>query len=74
MISQTSNEEISETIPDFESRINAIRGDGQHLAESERGFFEPHFGHDFSQVRLHPDTRAAETARAVIVRSWWDGM
>lgn len=26
---------------------------------------EPRFGHDFSQVRLHTDTRAAESARAV---------
>ncbi|MBI3781045.1 MAG: DUF4157 domain-containing protein, partial [candidate division NC10 bacterium] len=28
-------------------------------------FFEPRFGHDFSQVRVHTDTKAAESARAV---------
>jgi len=30
------------------------------LAESERTYFEPWFGVDFSQVRLHSDTPAAE--------------
>ncbi|MBE0525221.1 MAG: DUF4157 domain-containing protein, partial [Methanosarcinales archaeon] len=54
-----------EVTNDLESRINAIRGSGQPLAESERGFFEPRFGHDFSQVRVHTDTRAAESAQAV---------
>ncbi|MBE0523838.1 MAG: DUF4157 domain-containing protein [Methanosarcinales archaeon] len=62
-----------ETSSDLESRINAIRGGGQPLAESERGFFEPRFGHDFSQVRLHTDTRAAETAQAVNARAYTVG-
>jgi hypothetical protein len=26
---------------------------------------EPHFGHDFSQVRVHTDSRAAESARSI---------
>jgi hypothetical protein len=26
---------------------------------------EPRFGHDFSQVRVHADAKAAESARAV---------
>jgi len=35
------------------------------LPASERAFFEPRFGCDFSQVRVHTDSRAAESARAV---------
>ena len=35
------------------------------LAESEHAYFEPRFGVDFSQVRLHSDAQAAESARAV---------
>jgi hypothetical protein len=38
---------------------------GQSLDAGTRAFMEPHFGHDFSQVRVHTDARAAESARAV---------
>ncbi len=31
---------------------------------------EPRFGHDFSQVRIHNDTQAAETAQAVHARAY----
>jgi hypothetical protein len=63
----------AETTPDLESRINAIRGAGQPLAESERAFFEPRFGRDFSQVRVHTDAQAAETARAVNAQAFTVG-
>src|SRR5262249_29965020 len=38
---------------------------GQPLDAGTRAFMEPRFGHDFSQVRIHADERAAESARAV---------
>ncbi len=38
---------------------------GQPLDARTRAFMEPHFGHDFSQVRVHTDAKAAESARAV---------
>jgi hypothetical protein len=50
---------------DLESQITAIKGGGRPLAESERSFFEPRFGYDFSQVRVHTDGKAAKSARAV---------
>jgi hypothetical protein len=42
-----------------------LRSSGQPLDASTRAFFEPRFAYDFSQVRVHTDTRAAESARAV---------
>lgn len=51
--------------PAVESRINSLRGGGQPLPESVSAFFEPRFGHDFSQVRVHTDVKAAESTRAV---------
>jgi hypothetical protein len=42
-----------------------LRSPGQPLDPATRAFFEPRFSHDFSQVRLHTDTKAAESARAV---------
>jgi outer membrane protein OmpA-like peptidoglycan-associated protein len=38
---------------------------GQSLDAETRNFMEPGFGHDFSQVRVHADEKAAESARAV---------
>jgi len=63
----------AETTPDLESSINAIRGGGKPLTESERAFFEPRFGCNFRQVRLNMDARAAEAARAINARAFTSG-
>jgi hypothetical protein len=44
---------------------DVLRSPGQPLDSQTRAFFEPRFGHDFSQVRVHADARAAASARAV---------
>jgi len=38
---------------------------GESLDSETRDFFEPRLGHDFSQVRVHTDSGAAASARAV---------
>lgn len=63
-------ESESEVAPDVEAQIDALR-DGRHpLSESIRAFFEPRFGYDFSQVRVHTDARAAESAQAINARAY----
>jgi hypothetical protein len=42
-----------------------LRSPGQPLDSATRAFFEPRFGHDFSDVRMHADEKAAESAKAV---------
>ncbi len=42
-----------------------LRSPGQPLDVKTRAFMEPRFGHDFSQVRVHDDSLAAGSARAV---------
>lgn len=42
-----------------------LRSPGQPLDLATRAFFEPRFGHDFSQVRVHADAKAADSAKAV---------
>jgi outer membrane protein OmpA-like peptidoglycan-associated protein len=42
-----------------------LRSPGHPLDKLTRTFFEPRFGYDFSQVKVHSDTNAAESARAV---------
>jgi len=38
---------------------------GRPLDAATRAFMEPRFGHDFSQVRVHGDAKAAESANAI---------
>jgi hypothetical protein len=40
-----------------------LRSAGQSLDPATRAFIEPRLGHDFSQVRVHADSKAAESAR-----------
>ncbi|HUD49010.1 MAG TPA: DUF4157 domain-containing protein [Candidatus Baltobacteraceae bacterium] len=42
-----------------------LHSPGQPLDVATRTFMEPRFGRDFSQVRVHTDLKAAESARAV---------
>jgi hypothetical protein len=44
---------------------DVLNSPGQALDMSTRGFFEGRFGHDFSRIRVHADTVAAKSARAV---------
>jgi len=65
--------QTSESTLNIESRINALQARGRHLPESTRSFFEPRFGHDFSQVRVHTNAQAAEMARAMNARAFTTG-
>lgn len=46
---------------------------GAPLDPSARAFMEPRFGHDFSQVRVHTDPRAAESAREMKANAYTVG-
>ncbi len=43
---------------------------GRPLDPGARAFFEPRLGHDFGRVRVHTDTRAAQSAAAVQARAY----
>lgn len=58
---------------DVEGDINNLRDGGQPLPEPVRNYFEPRFGYDFSQVRVHTDSRAADTAQAVNAKAFTFG-
>ena len=59
--------------PRVSASINAMRGGGQPLSPSVRTFFEPRFGADFSNVRVHCDSRAAEAAGALNAKAFTVG-
>lgn len=50
----------SDASPNLESRLNSSKGSGNPLSDEVRSFMEPRFGADFSQVRVHTDSAAAE--------------
>jgi hypothetical protein len=44
---------------------DVLRSSGQTLDAGTRAFMEPRFGHDFAKVRVHTDSKAADSARSV---------
>jgi hypothetical protein len=44
---------------------DVLHSSGQPLDTATRAYMEPRFGHDFSRVRVHTDTRAARSTQAV---------
>jgi len=52
---------------------DVLRSPGRPLDAATRNFFEPRFGHDLSNVRVHTGERAAESARAVQAQAYTVG-
>ncbi len=65
--------QVPQVGPREEQRIAAMRGRGDALPASERAFFEPRFGIDFSRVRIHSDDQAGASARALGARAYTIG-
>ncbi|ASC73523.1 hypothetical protein XM38_044900 [Halomicronema hongdechloris C2206] len=57
----------------MEALVDSMTGSGQPLSRDIRGVVEPHFGHDFSQVRLHTGARSAQAAREINARAFTMG-
>ncbi len=53
--------------------ISSLNGKGTPLTKNERQFFEPKLGHDFSQVRLHNDSEANESAKSINAKAYTSG-
>jgi hypothetical protein len=60
---RAANQAEPATVPPIVHEV--LHTPGQPLDAATRAFMEPRFGYDFSQVRVHTDAKAAESARAV---------
>jgi hypothetical protein len=58
---------------EFEQQLAASRGGGSPLPAEVRSFMEPRFGADFSGVRLHTGSDAAQLNRAVQAQAFTHG-
>ena len=56
-----------------ESGIHSLKGGGKPLPESTRSYFEPRFGADFNQVKVHSDSKAADAAKSINARAFTTG-
>jgi hypothetical protein len=52
------------------SGIKSLANSGQQLPGSSRHYFESRFRHDFSQVRIHADNKAAHLANSINARAF----
>ncbi|MGN6640219.1 MAG: eCIS core domain-containing protein [Mucilaginibacter sp.] len=59
------------SVPD--NYINSLGSSGRPLSEASRRFFEPRFGYDFSDVRVHTDESAAKSAQSINALAYTTG-
>ena len=57
----------------FEKRLQASRGSGSPLPEPVRSFMEARLGADFSNVRVHSDSRAMDLNREINAKAFTQG-
>lgn len=58
---------------ELENYVGSLSGGGQPLSDDVRGFYEPHFGYDFSNVRVHTNTFAAKSAQSINALAYTSG-
>lgn len=58
---------------DLEAFVPQLAGKGMPLPQNVREFFEPRVGYDFSQVRVHTDHAAAESAQSINALAYTTG-
>ena len=70
---KAENSHSQKITPNLELRIQSLKGGGQPLPKSERAFFEPRFGYDFSRVRVHSNPEAVNIAETLNAKAFTTG-
>jgi hypothetical protein len=68
---KATNSEALDSVPPIVNDV--LASSGRPLDTTTRNFMEDRFGHDFSEVRVHTDSRAAESAQAVSAKAYTVG-
>ena len=58
---------------ELDGYVSSLKSSGTALPETSRSFFEPRFGHDFSNVRIHTDSVAAKSAQSINALAYTTG-
>jgi hypothetical protein len=67
------NNEIATPADGMEGYVKQLNNGGQSLSKQTRSFFEPRFGHDFSEVKVHTDPVAAKSAQSINALAYTSG-
>lgn len=70
---QRTSEGGFEAEGDFESRLNRSKGGGAPLPDHLRADFEPKFGADFGQVRIHTNNQSDRLNRSIQAKAFTHG-
>lgn len=70
---QASNNVALEVDGATQQKIESLKGGGQPLSAETRAFFEPRFGQDLSDVRVHTGPKADEAARSINAEAFTQG-
>ncbi|MCP4155988.1 MAG: DUF4157 domain-containing protein, partial [bacterium] len=57
----------------LQDQIQTIKGSGQPLPETTRNYFEPRFGKDLGNIRIHAGTKANDTAADLHAQAFTTG-
>ena len=68
-----TNNEAKTADEGFENYINNLDNNGQPMASEVRNFYEPRFGFNFSNVRIHADQVAAKSAQSINALAYTSG-
>jgi len=69
---EINNKEVHGT-NEMENYISHLTSGGHPLSKEVKRFFEPRFGHDFSQVKVHTDPVAAKSAQSISALAYTSG-
>jgi len=58
---------------ELENYVGDLSGSGQRLPDDVRNYYEPRFGYDFSNVKVHTDSAAANSAQSVQALAYTSG-
>ena len=68
-----TNIQTATTSHSLESYVNGLNIGGQPLSMELRNFYEPRLGFDFSKVRIHDNTSAAQSAQSINALAYTHG-
>jgi len=57
----------------LDNYVSSLSSSGQAMSPASRSFFEPRFGHDFSNVKIHTDAVAAKSAQSINALAYTTG-
>ncbi len=69
---ETNNSAVTRD-QELDSYVENLSGRGQRLPKEVQNFFEPKFGYDFSNVKVHTDTTAANSAQSINALAYTSG-